>query len=150
MLNTYFSSTKSIERCNCAQAFYGKTSKMLYLTGMTTVSESPDVCLDFIRQHGIPSALRHDNAKSEISEHVKQIHRDLVIANQWTEPYSPWQNPANPAELNGVKYIKLDVQEIIDKLDVMPSNLPRYSHSKQKTRKHNDDIPKRTRSKTGH
>jgi hypothetical protein len=37
-----------------------------------------------------------------MGQRVKDIHRDLVIADQWTEPHSPWQNPA---ELNGVKYL---------------------------------------------
>ena len=273
--DTYFSSTKSIEGFHCAQVFFDMTSKMLYVAGMKTESEFPDVYLDFIRQHGIPSALRRDNAKSEMSQRVRQIHRDLVIADQWTEPHSPWQNPA---ELNGVKYLKShaqvlldrtgapdtmwflaqdylahvhnlsanrqinwkipeqvsrggtpdishilmfywfepvlyldpvskfpetterpghfvgfadnvgdkltfkilkndlctvlhrsvvrsaadanhrnkrvsfkpDVQEMINKLDVMPCNLPGNSHSKQKTRKQNDDVASRTRSKTGH
>jgi hypothetical protein len=35
---------------------------------MKTESEFPDVFLDFIRQHGIPFALRRDNAKSEMSQ----------------------------------------------------------------------------------
>jgi hypothetical protein len=34
-----------------------------------------------------------------MSQHVKDIDRDLVIANQWKGPHSPWKNPA---ELNGV------------------------------------------------
>jgi hypothetical protein len=33
---------------------------------------------------GIPSALRRDNAKSEKSQKIRQIHRDLVIADQHT------------------------------------------------------------------
>jgi hypothetical protein len=62
------SSTKSIEGFYCAQVFFGMTSKMLYVADMKTESEFPDVYLDFIRQqHGIPSALRRDNAKSEMS-----------------------------------------------------------------------------------
>jgi hypothetical protein len=88
------------------------TSKMLYDAGMKTESEFPDVYLDFIRQHGIPSAFRRDNAKSEMSQRVRQIHRDLVIADQWTEPHSPWQNPA---ELNGVKYLKSHAQVLLDR-----------------------------------
>jgi hypothetical protein len=36
-------------------------------------------------------------------QRVKDIHRDLIIADQRTEPHSPWQNPA---ELNGVKYLQ--------------------------------------------
>jgi hypothetical protein len=40
-------------------------------------------------------------------QRIKDIHRDLIIADQWTEPHSPWQNPA---ELNGVKYLKSHAQ----------------------------------------
>jgi hypothetical protein len=38
-----------------------------------------------------------------MSQRVKDIHRDLIITHQWTETLCPWQNPA---ELNGVKYLK--------------------------------------------
>jgi transposase InsO family protein len=77
---------------------------------MKTESEFPGVYLDFTRQRGIPSALSHDNAKPEMSHRVRQIHRDLVIADQWTEPYSPWQNPA---ELNCVKYLKSELEHLV-------------------------------------
>jgi hypothetical protein len=112
------SSTKSTEGFYCAQVFFGMTSKMLYVAGMKTESEFPDVYLDFIRQHGIPSSLRRDNAKSEMSWRVHQIHRDLVIADQWTEPHSPWQNPA---ELNGVKYLKSHAQVLLNRTGVPDS-----------------------------
>jgi hypothetical protein len=39
---------------------------------------------------------------------------------------------------------------MINMLDVMPSNLPGNSHSKQKARKQNNDVAYRIRSKTGH
>jgi hypothetical protein len=65
------------------------TSKILYVAGMKTESEFADVYLDFIKKYGIPSALRIDNAKSEMIQRVKNIHRNLIIANQWTEPHSP-------------------------------------------------------------
>jgi hypothetical protein len=52
------------------------TSKTLYVAGMKTESEFADVNLDFIRKYGIPSALRRDNAKSEMIQCVKYIHRD--------------------------------------------------------------------------
>jgi hypothetical protein len=39
---------------------------------------------------------------------------------------------------------------MINKLDVIPSNLPGNSHCKQKARKQNNDVAHRTRSKTGH
>jgi hypothetical protein len=57
-------------------------SKMLYVADMKTESEFADVYLDFIRKCGIPSALRRDNAKSEMIQRVKYIHRDLIIADQ--------------------------------------------------------------------
>jgi hypothetical protein len=43
---------------------------------------------------------------------VEDIHRDLIIADQWTEPHSPWQNPA---ELNCVKYLKPYAQVLLDR-----------------------------------
>jgi hypothetical protein len=83
------------------------TSKMLYVACMKTESEFADVYLDFIRKYGIPSALRRDNPKSEMSQRLKDINRDLIIVDQWTESHSPWQNAA---ELNGVKYLKSHAQ----------------------------------------
>jgi hypothetical protein len=38
-----------------------------------------------------------------MSQCVKDIHRDLIIDDKWTEPHSPWQNPA---KMIGVKYLK--------------------------------------------
>jgi hypothetical protein len=71
-------------------SIFGMTSKMLYAAGMKTESYFADVYLEFIRKYGIPSALRRDNAKSKMIQPVKDIHRDLIIADQWSEPDSPW------------------------------------------------------------
>jgi hypothetical protein len=79
---------------------------------MKTESEFPDIYLDFTHQNGIPSVLRRDNAKSEMSQRSRQIDCDLVNAEQWTEPRSPWQNPA---ELNGDKYLKSHAQVLLDR-----------------------------------
>jgi hypothetical protein len=95
------------------------TSKILYAAGMKTESEFADVYSDFIRKCGIPSALRRDNAKSEMSQLVKEIHRDLIIADQWAEPHSPWEKPA---ELNGVKNLKPHAQVLLDRTGA-PDNL---------------------------
>jgi hypothetical protein len=54
-----------------------------------------------------------------MSQCVKDIHRDLIIADQWTEPHSPWQNPG---ELNGVKYLKSHAQVLLDRTGA-PDNL---------------------------
>jgi hypothetical protein len=47
-----------------------------------------------------------------MSQCVKDIHRDLIITDQWTEPHNPWQKPA---ELNGVKYLKSHAQVLLDR-----------------------------------
>jgi hypothetical protein len=49
------------------------------------------------------SSTYRDNTKSQMSRHVKQFHHNIIIADQWTKPHSPWQNPS---ELNGVKHLK--------------------------------------------
>jgi hypothetical protein len=54
-----------------------------------------------------------------MSQRVKVIHRDLVFADQWTEPHSPWQDSA---ELNVVKYLKSHSQVLLDRTGA-PNNL---------------------------
>jgi hypothetical protein len=110
--DTYFANEKSIEGYHCVQVFFGMTSKILYVAGMKTEPEFADVNLEIIRICGIPSALRRDNAKSEMSQRVKDIHRDLIIADQRTEPHSPWQNSV---ELNGLNYLKSHAQVLLDR-----------------------------------
>jgi hypothetical protein len=106
--DTYFSNEKSIEGYHCAQVPFGMTSKMLYVAGVKTESEFADIYLDFIRKYGIQSALQRDNAKSELSQRVKAIHLDLIIADQGTA----WQNSA---ELNGVNYLMTHAQLLLDR-----------------------------------
>jgi hypothetical protein len=74
--DTYFANEKSIEGYHCAQVFFGMTSKMLYVAFMKSESEFVEVYLDFISKYGIPSAFQRDNSKSEISQRVKDIHRE--------------------------------------------------------------------------
>jgi hypothetical protein len=133
-----FASEMSFEEYYCAPVFFGMTSKTLYVSGLKTESEFPDVYLDFIRQHGIPSALQHDNSSSESSQRVRQINRDLVFADQLTELHCTWQNPA---ELNGVNYLKSYAHVLLDRtgrsdsmlflvLDYLAYMLPMEGHLK--------------------
>jgi hypothetical protein len=92
--DTYFQMNNQLKAITVHKYFFGMTSKMLYVASMKTESEFADIYLDFIRKYGIPSALRRDNAKSEMSPRVKDIHRDLITAHQWTELHSPWKNHA--------------------------------------------------------
>jgi hypothetical protein len=95
------------------------TSKMLYVAGMKNESEFADLHLDFIRKYGIPFALRRDDANSEMSQRVNDIHRDSIIAVQWTEPHGPWKNSA---ELNGVEYLMSHAHVLLDRIGA-PYNL---------------------------
>jgi hypothetical protein len=52
-------------------------------------------------------------------QRVKDIHRDLIIADHWTEPHIPWKNPS---ELNGVKYLMSHTQVVLDRAGT-PGNL---------------------------
>ena len=56
--------------------------------------------------------LRQDNAKSEMSEKVLNLQRDFVVADEYTEPYSPWQNPA---EGGGVKFLKSHAEVLMNR-----------------------------------
>jgi hypothetical protein len=97
------------------------SSTMLYVAGMKNKSELADVYLDFITNCGITSAIRRDNAKakSKMSQRLKEIHRDLINADQWIEPHSPWENHA---EVIGVKDLKSHAQVLLDRTGV-PDNL---------------------------
>jgi hypothetical protein len=77
--DTYFESEKSIEEYYSEQVFFGMTSKILHVAEMKTECEYPNEKVDFIRQHGIPSALRHNNSKLDMSQHFQQIYRDFFI-----------------------------------------------------------------------
>ena len=70
---------------------------------MKTKSEFAETYQDFMRKRGIPHTLRRDYARSEMSEKVLNLQRDMVIADEYTEPYTPWQNPA---EGGGVRFLK--------------------------------------------
>ena len=110
--DTYFSNTRSIEGYWCSQVFIGLTSRRITVIGMKTESEFADAYQDFMRKRGIPHTLRRDNAKSEMSEKVLNLQRDLVIADEYTEPYSPWQNPA---EGGGVRFLKSHAEVLMNR-----------------------------------
>jgi hypothetical protein len=42
---------------------------------------------------------------------LKDIHRYLIVVDQWTESHSPWKNPV---ELNDVKCLKSHAQLFLD------------------------------------
>ena len=95
-----------------AQVFYGLKSTQIDVYGFRSKGEFPNKYRDFIRDHGAPSALRRDNAKEEKSEEVDQIHRELFIKDQFSEPYNPQQNPV---ESRGIRYLKEHMHVLLDR-----------------------------------
>ena len=73
----------------------------------------PDAYQDFMRDWGIPHTLRRDNSKTQNSDVIKKLHRDLVVADQFSEPQCQWQNPA---EIKGIKNLKAQVQVLMDRV----------------------------------
>jgi hypothetical protein len=54
-----------------------------------------------------------------MNQREKDNHRVIIIADQWIESCSPWQNPA---ELNSVKFLKSHAQVLLDRTGA-PDNL---------------------------
>jgi len=86
-----------------AQVFYGLDSHCIDVYGFRSKGEFPRVYKDFIREQGAPSVLRRDNAKEEQSAEVLEIHRELYIKDQYSEPYNPQQNPVESRAINWLK-----------------------------------------------
>ena len=116
--DTYFSKVRSLEGYHCAQVYFGCTSKTIDVFGMKSKSEFPDTYKDFLRERGIPHTLRRDNAKEEDSSAIKEINRDLIVCDQFTEPHHPQQNPA---ERNGVQFLKAQAQILMDRTNSPPN-----------------------------
>src|SRR5687768_10538461 len=57
-----------------AQIFFGTKSHTIYIYGIKSRAEFPNVYKDFTREHGVPSALRRDNAKEDQSEQMTDIN----------------------------------------------------------------------------
>ena len=101
--DTYHMPVRSLEGYICSQVFVGTTSHQKFVYGMRTESEFPNIYRDHLRTRGIPHTLRRDNAKAQDSKEVSQIHRELIIKDEFSEPYNQQQNPA---ENLGVKSLK--------------------------------------------
>jgi len=107
-----FSNCKSIwHGFTAAQIFFGTKSHTIFVYGIKSRAEFPNVYKDFIRAQGAPSALRRDNAQEEKGEQVIDINREYMIKDEFTEPYHPQQNPV---ETSAIRYLKSQVQVLLD------------------------------------
>ncbi len=109
--DTFFSSEKALGGFTCAQIFVGKSSYLTEVFGMQKESSMSDTLNDFIRKWGAPYALLSDNAKSELSNAVKEILRKYNIKDLQTEPHHPNQNPAE----RRIQEIKKTANTVMDR-----------------------------------
>jgi len=93
-------------------SFYGLTSHSINVYGFHSKREFPRIYRDFICKNGAPSTLYRDNAKEEQSEEVQDIHHELYIKNQFSEPYNPQQNPV---ESRAILWLKNATHVLMDR-----------------------------------
>ena len=103
---------------SCAQVFYGTTSRVINVYGMKSKADFPKVCADFLRNKGIPTVLRRDNAPEEDSSAVTKLQRKYLIKDEFSEAANQQQNPV---ELNAIRWLKKHVQLLLDR-----TNAPSY------------------------
>ena len=95
--------------------FYGCTSHNINVYGIKSKGDFHLVYKDFIHEHGAPSVLRRDNAKEENNDAVVQVHRDLLIKDEFNEPHHPQQNPV---ESRAIKWLKESSLVLMNRLGV--------------------------------
>ena len=95
-----------------AQVFYGTVSRMINVYGMKRKGDFPKVYRDFIREEGIPSVLRRDQAKYEDSEVVRDIQREFMIKDSFSEADNQQQNPV---EAGAIKILSQNTKILMDR-----------------------------------
>ena len=88
-----FAGTNAIGGYSCAQVFYGMTSKAINVYGMKSKSDFPKVYADFLRNEGIPTVIRRDNAPVEQSQEVTRLNRKYLIKDEYSETQNQQHNP---------------------------------------------------------
>jgi hypothetical protein len=118
-LNEVVSTDPMFANCRCfgpgwtgGQVFFGLKSTAMDIIGFKGKGEFPRCYRDYIRTRGVPSGLRRDNAKEEQSAEVDEIHRELYIRDEFSEPYNQQQNPV---ESRAIRYLKEHVHVLLDR-----------------------------------
>ena len=95
--DTFMSNVTSLRGNRCIQLFCNRGGYVKSY-GMKTKGESHQALQRFIDEVGVPTEILTDGAKELTMGSWGKICKRNRIAQPTTEPYSPWQNPA---ELNG-------------------------------------------------
>ena len=109
--DTWFASTRGIGGYTCAQIFYGTKSRFIVIYPMNREGNGPQILEDFIRDHGAPFIIRSDNSQMQSSTLWSNIFRKYNIAQTYTEPNHPHQNPTE----RYIGHVKDLVSTILDR-----------------------------------
>ena len=90
--DTILSSVLALGNYKYVQIFIGRRSNVLDIYPMRSTDEFPNTLQDVIRKRGAMDKLISDRASVEISQHVQDIMRALVIADWQSEPHHQHQN----------------------------------------------------------
>ena len=78
-MDDFKGNTSSHGGYNFVQVFFGALSFMINVHGMKKQKHFVRAHQDFLREEGVPSTMRHDQAKNEKSKEVMKIHCELLI-----------------------------------------------------------------------
>ena len=92
--DTLFASIPAINGYTSAQLFVCTRSLVMQVYPLRSESEGPTALKDFIRDIGVPLAMRTDNSKMQDGAGWKDVLRRFGIKSSFTEPHHPWQNRA--------------------------------------------------------
>ena len=98
--DTFFADTPALDDgipghggCTMIQLYGGLNSHFLAGYPMSAESDMPETMEEFIHDHGAMEGLMSDNAKVEVSQAAKNIHRLYCIKDRQSEPHYQHQNP---------------------------------------------------------
>ena len=95
--DTFFSNVESLRGNKCIQLFCNK-ARFICSYPLKSKGEANNALIRFIHEVGVPSEILTDGARELIRSEWSKTCKRFNIRQPTTEPYSPWQNPA---EMNG-------------------------------------------------
>jgi hypothetical protein len=92
--DTFFPAVVSNRGNTCSQFFTTLSSDRWSVYPLKSEDQNGIALQDYIRTIGAPTAMRTDNARSELGPIWTKHLREVCTASETTEPHHPWQNPA--------------------------------------------------------
>ena len=98
--------------CKFIQALFGALSFMINVCRMKKQKHFVHPCQDFLWEKGVPSVLRHDQPKNELSEEVMKIHCKLLINDALLQAGNQQQKPV---EVHAIQWLKSNATTLMDR-----------------------------------